>query len=831
MRNTARLPLAAFALTAWAIVVVGVVLPAAEPASGAKSTSRNGDRHLAVARAPGPSSQSLGASPHFGELARVTKSAVLPAIDPAAARGRLDANKLGFDEILFVKRKPYSSDHYYTDINNGTSPDRFLPDNGIYIYNLRTRSERPVVTAARLPGGKGFIGKTSLSFDAKKVLFDFRQDPGSGFRIWEVNVDGSGLRQVLFPPNDEAEKAARWRPGWHTDDIHPCYLPDGDIIFSSTRCEHTILCGGSASLAAPNLHRMRADGSQVVQLARSPVSEFCPVILDDGRVMYHRWEYIDKGARVAKTVWAMNPDGTRSQELFGLADDATPVYMYPQPLPGSNHRFVCVGTCHYPQGGCLGSIMLVDFGQGIRVPGPDPDQPDYIPGDTRHPVINITPEVFIQRRLEPGWFFRTKDGKYVLDREGRQGHLFANPYPVSDHEFLVSYKVDPSAHYKEVPNAYALYLIDTEGHRLAVHSDPKLSCWHPQPLVARSVPPRVQSVRDPQQAASNQAVCIVANVYQGMEGIQPGQVKWLRVNEALPRYWSTGRRWSPSLSSSSWKAALWPRVQWGVVPVEKDGSAHFVVPANRAVFFQALDKDFRELQRERTYVNYMPGEVRSCTGCHGQANHTAAAGAMATPIAMNRAPSVPQPQPCDLAENGGTGLAGQVIHYPTDVQPIFDRKCVSCHGASQPADGLRLTGEVTLFYNTSYEELARKQLAGPIIAEFTSFVQGDRGNYNGAYLPPKSLGCFASPMMDLLTSPSHAKNAKDDHSKMLTARELMILSRWVDTNYQYYGSYFGRYHPQWLNPDPAVPGYNPADFRRKATFDEAVGFLAPPWHR
>ena len=208
----------------------------------------------------------------------------------------VDPDELGFDEIVFVKRKPYSSDHYYTDINNGTSPDRFLPENGIYIYNVRTKSERAVVTAAELPGGQGFIGKISLSFDARKIVFDFRQDPGAGFRIWEVQTDGTGLRQVSFPPADEAEKVARWSPGWHTDDIHPCYLPDGKIIFSSTRCEHTVLCGGSSHLVAPGLHRMDADGSHVEQLTKSPVSEFCPVVLDDGRVMYHRWEYIDKGA-------------------------------------------------------------------------------------------------------------------------------------------------------------------------------------------------------------------------------------------------------------------------------------------------------------------------------------------------------------------------------------------------------------------------------------------------------------------------------------------------------------------------------------------------------
>lgn len=755
-----------------------------------------------------------------------------PAGDPVTIDAPVGPEDVGFEELVFVKRKPYSSDHYYTDINNGTSPDRFLPDNGIYVYNLRTRSERPVVTAADLPGGKGFIGKISLSFDARRVVFDFRQDPGSGFRVWEVKVDGTGLRQVSFPPADEAEKAARWRAGWHTDDIHPCYLPDGKIIFSSTRCEHTILCGGSGSLVAPNLHRMDADGSHVEPLTRSPVSEFCPLVLDDGRVMYHRWEYVDKGARVAKTIWSMNPDGTRPQELWGLADDETTVYMYPQPLPGSSHRLVCVGTCHYPQGGCLGAIMLVDYGKGLRMRGPDPDEADYVAGDDRHPVVNITPEVFIERRTEPGWYFRTKDGGYIHDREGRSGHLFTHPYPVSDREFLCSYKVNPSDHYKEVANAYAIHLIDTEGRRRPVHADPNLSCWHPLPLVARSVPPLVESARESKYAASDQAVCLVANIYQGMEGVVPGDVKWLRINEALPRYWSTGRRWSPSLSSSSWKAALWPRVQWGVVPVEEDGSAHFLVPANRAIFFQALDKDFREIQRERTYVNYAPGEVRSCTGCHGQANYTASLPDSITPRALARAPSLPQPQPCDLVENGGDGKAGQVIHYPADIQPIFDAKCIECHGGKDPAGGLKLTGEVTEFYNTSYEELARKELAGPIIPEFTSFLQGDRGNFNGDYLPPRSLGCPTSTLIAVLTESSHLKNAKDDHTKMLTAMELMVLSRWVDSNYQFYGSYFGRQHPRWVKPDPAVPAYDPAaDFRRKATFEEAIGFLAPPWHR
>ncbi|MCH5372433.1 MAG: hypothetical protein JJ992_00525, partial [Planctomycetes bacterium] len=426
-------------------------------------------------------------------------AAVSGNADSSAAS--LDPDALGFDEIVFVKRKPYSSDHYYTDINNGTSPDRFLPDNGIYVYNLRTQAERPVVTAAQMPGGKGFIGKISLSFDAKKVIFDFRQDPGSGFRIWEVSIDGSGLRQISFPAEDEADKVARWRDGWHTDDIHPCYLPDGSIIFSSTRSEHTVLCGGSSHLVAPGLHRMASDGTHVEQLTRSPVSEFCPVVLDDGRVMYHRWEYIDKGARVGKTIWTMNPDGSRPEGIYGVADDTTTVYMYPQPLPGSDHQIVCVGTCHFPQGGCLGAVMLIDFGKGVRARGPDPDEADYVQGDERYSVTNLTPHVFVERRTEPGWHFLTEAGTYVHDRNGQSGHLYTHPYPVSEREFLVSYKVNPSDHYKETPNAYALYLIDVDGNHRLVHADSRLSCWHPLPLVPRRVPPVVQPERDPQYAA------------------------------------------------------------------------------------------------------------------------------------------------------------------------------------------------------------------------------------------------------------------------------------------------------------------------------------------
>lgn len=738
--------------------------------------------------------------------------------------------QLGFEEIVFVKRMPYSSNHYYTDIDNGTSGDRFVPDNGIYIYNLNTNKQRAVITAAMMPGGKGFIGKISLSYEAKKILFDFRENAGSGFRIWEINTDGTGLRQISFAPKDEQEKAKRWRKGWHTDDIHPAYLPDEKIIFSSTRCEHTVLCGGSSALVVPTLHRMDADGTNVEQLSSSLVSEFCPVVLDDGRVMYHRWEYIDKGARVCKTIWSMNPDGSGVQEIYGLADDTTTVYMYPQPMPGSHNRIVCVGTCHFPQGGCVGAIMLIDPDRGLRRRGPDPDEAGYIRFDNRYAVTNLTPDVFIERRTQPGWHFLKNNGKYVHDKNGTSGNLYTHPFPVSDSQFLVSYKVNATDHYKNVPNAYSLYLIDIEGNHTEILKDDTLSCWHPTPLIACKKPMQIKPIRNPQYKASNEAVCIVTDIYQGMTGIKKGEIKWLRINEAVPRYWDTGRRWVSGASSSKWKAALWPRVQWGVVPVEADGSAHFKVPADRNIFFQALDENFMEVQRERTYVNYKAGEVRSCTGCHGISS-IAPRTTGSQPVAVRRPPSELMAQPCDSIKNSGTGRPQQVIHYPTDIQPIFDAKCISCHGKQAHKGGLTLTGDVTAFYSTSYQELCKKELAGPIIPEFTSFTKGDQGNYNGAELPAKSLGSHKSIMMDMLQTPEHPKNAKKDHSKILTENELMELARWVDTNYQFYGSYYGRHHSTWQNADAKKSTYNANDFRRKATFEEAISSHAPSWHK
>jgi len=711
---------------------------------------------------------------------------------------------LGFDEIVFIKRRPYTSDHYYTAMNNGTSSGVFQEENGIYIYNMRTQEERPVVTAADFPGGSGtgIIGNFTLSFDATKLVFDYRNASSEAFRIWEVNIDGTGLRQISTAPADEADKVARWGNSrvWCTDDLDPAYLPDGDIIFSSTRSEHVILCG--TTFQASTLHRMDPNGLVIEKLTDSPVSEFCPVILDDGRVMYHRWEYIDKGHRTPKCIYTMNPDGSKPQELYSLSDSYynTGAHMYPKPIPGNESKIVVVSASHYPQGNTLGPIQIIDLTKDNR---------------TTEGLTRITPDVRMGSD-QAGWYF-SYDGFTVQHKDGVGGPLFTDPFPVSPTRFLVSKKFDWNAHWSTI-NGHAIYLIDTEGNQVRVYHDPDAttSCWHPTPLAARKVPPQIYSFRSAGLQATNEALCIVTNVYEGMEGVEPGEVKWLRILEAVPRPWDSNRRWSPSVSSNSWKAALWSRVQWGLVPVEADGSAYFTVPADRNIMMQALDEDYQEIQRERTYVNYRPGEIRSCMGCHEGAGRAAPPIATEAPIALTRAPSTLQPQLCDLVENGGDGRPEQVVHYPSDIQPIFNAKCASCHSGASPSGGLNLSATLTTSYTVAYEQLLSKELAGYAIPEFGSITSGKGGgNDNGSFMPPKSMGCYDSVMIQKLSDPG------DTHSGRVSDTELMILRRWADTNYQYYGTYYGRHHSAHA-ADP--------DFRRRPTFEEAISLTAPDWH-
>ncbi len=305
----------------------------------------------------------------------------------------------------------------------------------------------------------------------------------------------------------------------------------------------------------------------------------------------------------------------------------------------------------------------------------------------------------------------------------------------------------------------------------------------------------------------------------------------LCVLEQVPRPWATRRRWGGDGYDQQHVVVtkdthLGLKVQHGIVPVEDDGSAHFVVPARRNIILQALDGNYMAVQTERTYVNYMPGETRSCVGCHETPRDAATAVAKGVVKALTRPASVPGPQP-------GEKTGGRALHFPADVQPVLDKHCVKCHSGKKPKADLRLTGDMTALFSVSYESLIperrrgrgrrRFELVGPTIGE----NHPKTGNVH--YMPAKSFGSHNSVLVAMLSKgkvrlkdPKKAETAARLAAKhkdlKLKPEELLKITNWVDTNSQFHGSYWGRKNLRYKDH----PNFRPAP-----TYEVAQSMTSP----
>ena len=694
---------------------------------------------------------------------------------------------LNFERLLFIKRQTYHSSHFYTDFIDGST--RF--GGNLCVLEVKTGKVTDLVPEMK----SGIFGRFDLHFSAKKVVFDWKKAAREGFRIYEIDIDpstglrtGSKVRQITVRPDDEDARIKKYDNSFtgvwggryfhQTDDMHPCYLPDGGIVFVSTRCEYGTLCDAADVLATTVMYRMDGDGKNMQKLTNSPVSEFSPSMMEDGRILYTRWEYVDKGQIAVKCLWAMRPDGSGSVEVYGNDIAMPPVFLHGRQIPGHANMFVALGTPHYPQSG-IGSVIRLDMTKNIR---------------TKEPMTHITPHVML--RGEGGWGHRLANGKWTSHTKGP---LYMDPYPLSKELFLVAH--NPDREWSD-PRAYALYLIDEKGNHEPIYRDLGISCWQPYPLRKRKTPPALPPMRDPELAKKNLALCIVQDVYHGMEDIKRGTVKYLRIMEQVPRPWDSRRFWDPRDQFGSHtmlvndNTVLGLKVLRGVVPIHADGTAFFYVPADKNIYLEALDENYMELQRERTYVNYRPGEMRSCVGCHETPNSSLPKRSIMT-MAQKKPPSMPGPQP-------GDKTASRPIHYITDVQPVLDRHCISCHGASNPKANLDLTGSLTAHACRSYENIMRRGLVKTF---------NEQSSWGGAaYSKAKSVGSHASRFI------KQVQKGCPGNDKKLPLADFVKLTTWVDANGQYFGTYYGRKNLRFKGHP---------NFRPVPTFAEAISTVCP----
>lgn len=642
--------------------------------------------------------------------------------------------------LVFIKHCPSMFSHQLTQYNGNCA----RPGGGVFVLEEPGRSMRSRVLAGPgLPVGSYEL--PDVSFDGRRVLFahcnvetsppNREQHVGKFFHLFEINADGSGLRQLT----DGAY-----------DDFAGRYLPDGRIVFLSTRRGGFHRCG-QGPCPVHTLALCNADGSSPRPISFHETHEWDPSVLGDGRVIYTRWDYVDRNAVFYQQLWSVRPDGSDVRIFYGN-NTLNPVGVWEaRAVPGSN-RVMATAAAHH--GMTAGSIISLDVTRGVDGPRPiERLTPDALFPESEMPLA---------RRGAGAWSSGTADGSAppaMPEHQRWPGHCYKSPWPLSENYFLAAYSFDrlvgePDAN---SANMFGIYLVDRFGNKELLYRDPNISSLWAIPLRPRSTPRTLPTLA---AAEKNEGTFFMQNVYQSWPGVEPGSVKRLRIVQVLPKStWHANQPTVGLANASPGKQVL------GTVPVEADGSAYFRAPAGVPISFQALDSSGRAVQIMRSVTYLQPGEQAACVGCHERRSEAPAARLGA--LALGREPSSIRPAP-----DGANPLS-----YPLLVQPVLDKHCVSCHGKQKQEGKVLLTGEPNGRYTSSYLALAPRVPYADWAGKPGDFRQVNsepltRPGFFGAR-GAKILQCF---------EPGHygVKLSEDEHDRVVT---------WMDANALFYGTF------------------------------------------
>lgn len=609
-----------------------------------------------------------------------------------------------------------------------------------------------ITQLAPAEGKQASFWRPDLSFDAKKVLFCMKPADEQSFHLYEIDVDGTDLRQLTD---------SRY------DDLDPIYLPDGHILFSSTRGHTYIRCMPYTYCYV--LARCDADGRNIYMVSRNNECDWLPTLLNDGRVVYSRWEYHDKALWRVQSLWAMNQDGTGVATFWGNQSVWPDHLAEPRPIPGSP-RIMFTGLAHHDW--FAGSIGILDPRKGVNFP----NGLRKVTADVAWPECGRPP---LDRIESPSYHAA---GKYTA---------YKTPYPLGGEDFLVSARAPWS------DNRFNLYLMDVYGNRELIYSG-RHNVWHAMPLKPRSRPPaKADSVAWPGTGDDHKpvepGVFYSIDVYQGVPDLPRGKAKYVRAIQMDYRTYSTwdrdGRFSGPVVSAiqdDGVKRIL------GTAVIEKDGSVAFEAPPGKSLHFQLLDEHYRALQTMRSFTGVMPGERRGCVGCHEMQQVAPVAGQV---TATSKRPQklVPPPWGAEVS-----------VGYERLVQPVLEKHCGKCHrGDGKGREKLDLTLRpgagpfqepyLTLVGRAQFFRLPGapdgEGVAGAIKAE--NYAQSDPNSY--VTFRPMQYLSYTSKLVENAMSGEH-------HDVKVTGDELRQLIGWVDANCPYRGDEEIRRIP---DPDPA----------------------------
>jgi hypothetical protein len=699
--------------------------------------SRSDDFLALEARAEELAEEEMEAGPKPAE-----RDALYLETRAAAREIALSSPEMDFDRLLFVKR---FTQQPYPDVCLNHMPWVSRPGGDLCVLSPvePDGQVRPIIDGQL---GPGHVHGMDLHWDGERIVFAYAQSETEEphplwlnraesytlrkiiepIHLFEIGVDGGSLRQLTD---------GEW------SDLDPSYLPNGEVAFVSERCGYSLQCNEyDKDETSCNIYLRKTDGT-IRRMSVTKDGDYLPHVLDNGLLGYTRWEYQERGWAHIQSLWVVRPDGTGADAVFKQHFNDPWAIEEVRSVPDSP-LYVGIATGHHTLP--VGPLVIVDPNRGIN-------NPEGI------------------RIVSPGAEPPIGEGSLtgaVVEQGGVRGKggLYGNPWALSDTTFLVTYT------YSDLmtdERGYALYLADVYGTRELIYRDPEISCSYPIPLRERPTPIRIADTVDP---SAEYATCVVSSIYDNMPAVEPGAIKYLRISQRMAWPYTIeegGHRFEPDVKSVmvNWTPA---RVL-GTVPVREDGSAHFRVPADTPVYFQALDENMMEIRRMRSFISFQPGEQRSCVGCH----ETQARAPVNAPF-----PEAAAAEPTPLTPGP---FGGEPVSFLRDIQPILDRNCVSCHDGLSPAGGLSLAGGLT-----------GKNVAWDSIRAMNLVSRSNVGD-DARITEPYAFGSTQSKLIEVLDT-THRDRVR------LSEDERLSLITWIDLN--------GPYHGRFINKRPEVQPYD-----------------------
>ncbi|MEN9362242.1 MAG: hypothetical protein RL095_3777 [Verrucomicrobiota bacterium] len=614
---------------------------------------------------------------------------------------------LDFEQLLINKRplhpkgQKHMVDHY---LGHNSVPGEGLA----LLRDWKTVPRETLLLKDKLPIGDA--RHPALSYDGRKILFSYcKEDKSDPFKqrffIYEISVDGTGLRQITGTETDPLE-GKHGRKTQIIEDFDPCYLPDGGIVFTSTRLQGHVRCAyGERYCPTFCLYRMEADGSGIRQLSFGDIAEYDPEVLPDGRLIYTRWEYIDRHDTWFQGLWTMRPDGTGVAHYYGNTTRSPCVVAEAKPIPGTR-QVMALATAHHFY--YTGSVIGIDPAKGE---------------DDEAPLTRLTPEVPFPET--PG--------------HGPEVGRYAMPFPLDDTLYFVSFQ-------EEASGQMAVYLMDRFGGKEFIHRAPGTSCYAPIPIKARPVPPAFPSLTRPvEDGAPASGTYFIQNVYQGRQPIPAGQAKFLRVNQIFDQPHDFAPKVGIVHGTTPYKIL-------GEVPVGEDGSVSFKAPAGEPLFFQVLDAERKSIMGMRSFVFVHPGETHGCIGCHENKRDAASV----RPLKFSAPQELRPPQYCDYP--GGFSFA-------RSVQPVLDRHCISCHGLKE--NKINLLGTKKEIHHNLYGAPTHLD-ASIAYLNLVPFAKIAQRNQQSFFSTPKDYGAHPSRLTQILKD-HHGVKLSEVESQTISA--------------------------------------------------------------